>query len=34
MMTADDAIRYESRTRQGSNDASAVQDRQLSISHA
>jgi hypothetical protein len=34
MMTADDAIRHESPTRQGPNDATAVQHRQLSVSHA
>jgi hypothetical protein len=33
VVTADDPICNESRARQGSNDAAAVQDRQLSVSH-
>jgi hypothetical protein len=33
VVTADDSICNESRARQGSNDAAAVQDRQLSVSH-
>jgi len=34
VMTANDPVRRESRTRQSSNDATAVQGRQLSVSHA
>jgi hypothetical protein len=33
-MTADEAIRRKFPARQGSNDATAIRDWQLSISHA